>query len=58
MSFELCEEFDKFNLMIVAIAEVMEMEVDSICHIVKFLFRNVNHFSHKKLKISKRIHLF
>jgi hypothetical protein len=28
------------------------------CHIPKFSFRNVNHFSHKKLKISKRIHLF
>jgi hypothetical protein len=27
-------------------------------HIPKFSFRNVNHFSHKKLKISKRIHLF
>jgi hypothetical protein len=27
------------------------------CHIPKFSFRNVNHFSHKKLKISKRIHL-
>jgi hypothetical protein len=28
------------------------------CHIPKFSFRNVNHFSHKKLKIFKRIHLF
>jgi hypothetical protein len=28
------------------------------CHIPKFSFRNVNHFSHKKLKISKRIYLF
>jgi hypothetical protein len=28
------------------------------CHIPKFSFRNVNHFSHKKLKISKRFHLF
>jgi hypothetical protein len=28
------------------------------CHIPRFSFRNVNHFSHKKLKISKRIHLF
>jgi hypothetical protein len=26
------------------------------CHIPKFSFRNVNHFSHKKLKISKIIH--
>jgi hypothetical protein len=24
------------------------------CHIPKFSFRNVNHFSHKKLKISKK----
>jgi hypothetical protein len=24
------------------------------CHILKFSFRNVNHFSHKKLKISKK----
>jgi hypothetical protein len=30
----------------------------SWCHIPKFSFRNVNHFSHKKLKISKRFHLF
>jgi hypothetical protein len=29
MSFELCEEFDKLNLRIVANTEVMEMEVDS-----------------------------
>jgi hypothetical protein len=29
-----------------------------VCHILKFSFRNVNHFSHKKLKFSKRIHLF
>jgi hypothetical protein len=29
-----------------------------ICHILKFSFQNVNHFSHKELKISKRIHLF
>jgi hypothetical protein len=29
MSFEFCEEFDKLNLRIVAITEVMEMEVDS-----------------------------
>jgi hypothetical protein len=28
------------------------------CHILKFSFWNVNHFSHKKLKISKRINLF
>jgi hypothetical protein len=28
------------------------------CHIPKLSFQNVNHFSHKKLKISKRIHLF
>jgi hypothetical protein len=28
------------------------------CHILKFSFRNVNHFSHKKLKFSKRFHLF
>jgi hypothetical protein len=27
-------------------------------HILKFSFQNVNHFSHKKLKISKRIYLF
>jgi hypothetical protein len=27
--FELCEEFDKLNLSIVANTEVMEMEVDS-----------------------------
>jgi hypothetical protein len=25
-----------------------------MCHIPKFSFRNVNHFSHKKLKISKK----
>jgi hypothetical protein len=31
---------------------------EATCHIPKFSFRNVNHFSHKKLKISKRIHLF
>jgi hypothetical protein len=30
MSFELCEEFDKLNLRIVANMEVVEMEVDSI----------------------------
>jgi hypothetical protein len=30
MPFELCEEFDKFNLRIVANTEVMEMEVGSI----------------------------
>jgi hypothetical protein len=29
MPFELCEEFDKLNLRIVANTEVMEMEVDS-----------------------------
>jgi hypothetical protein len=29
MSFELCEEFDKLNLRIVANSEVMEMEVGS-----------------------------
>jgi hypothetical protein len=29
MLFELCEEFDKLNLSIVANTEVMEMEVDS-----------------------------
>jgi hypothetical protein len=29
MSFELCEEFDKLNLRIVAKTEVMKMEVDS-----------------------------
>jgi hypothetical protein len=29
MPFELCEEFDKLNLSIVANTEVMEMEVDS-----------------------------
>jgi hypothetical protein len=29
-----------------------------LCHNPKFSFRNVNHFSHNKLKISKRIHLF
>jgi hypothetical protein len=29
MSFEFCEEFDKLNLRIVAITEVMEMEVGS-----------------------------
>jgi hypothetical protein len=29
MPFELCEEFDKLNLRIVANAEVMEMEVGS-----------------------------
>jgi regulator of replication initiation timing len=29
-----------------------------VFHIPKFSFRNVNHFSHNKLKISKRIHLF
>jgi hypothetical protein len=28
------------------------------CHIPKFSFRNVNYFPHKKLKISKRFHLF
>jgi hypothetical protein len=33
------------------------VEVPS-CHIPKFPFQNVNHFSHKKLKIYKRIHLF
>jgi hypothetical protein len=27
---------------------------DGECHIPKFSFRNVNHFSHKKLKISKK----
>jgi hypothetical protein len=31
---------------------------NGMCHIPKLSFRNVNHFSHKKLKISKRIHLF
>jgi hypothetical protein len=30
MSFELCEEFDKLNLRIVANTEATEMEVDSI----------------------------
>jgi hypothetical protein len=30
MSFELCEEFDKLNLRIVANTEVIEMKVDSI----------------------------
>jgi hypothetical protein len=30
----------------------------SFCHIPKFSFQNMNHFSHKKRKISKRIHLF
>jgi hypothetical protein len=30
----------------------------SFCNIPKFSFQNVNHFSHKKLKIFKRIHLF
>jgi hypothetical protein len=29
MPFELCEEFDKFNLRIVANTKVMEMEVGS-----------------------------
>jgi hypothetical protein len=29
MSFELCEEFDKLNIRIVANTEVMMMEVDS-----------------------------
>jgi hypothetical protein len=29
MSFELCEEFDKLNLRIIANTEVMEMEVGS-----------------------------
>jgi hypothetical protein len=29
MPFELCEEFDKLNLRIVAITEAMEMEVSS-----------------------------
>jgi hypothetical protein len=28
------------------------------CRIPKFSIRNVNHFPHKKLKISKRFHLF
>jgi hypothetical protein len=32
--------------------------IEISCHIPKFSFQNVNHFSHKKLKISKRIHLF
>jgi hypothetical protein len=30
MSFELCDEFDKLNLSIVANTEAMEMKVDSI----------------------------
>jgi hypothetical protein len=30
MSFELCDEFDKLNLRIVANTEAMEMKVDSI----------------------------
>jgi hypothetical protein len=33
-------------------------ELHEWCHIPKFSFQNVKHFSHKKLKISKKNHLF
>jgi hypothetical protein len=31
---------------------------ETICHIPKFSFRNVNHFPTRNLKFLKRIHLF
>jgi hypothetical protein len=34
--------------------EVEAIQRQVTCHILKFSFRNVNHFSHKELKISKK----
>jgi hypothetical protein len=39
-------------------ANGMMMQCISRCHIPKFSFWNVNHFSHKKLKISKKKNSF
>jgi hypothetical protein len=38
----------------VFLEELPGMPPEHDCHILKFSFRNVNHFSHKKLKISKQ----